>query len=82
MEASELLTREQFQELVFSRSHGKCVLCAKPAVDAHHILDRKLFEDGGYYLDNGAEVCGDCHLLCEYAIVGVDQVRQAAEITI
>lgn len=66
---------------MFSRSQGKCVLCAKPAVDAHHILDRKLFEDGGYYLDNGAAVCGDCHLLCEYTIVGVDQVRQAAEIT-
>lgn len=34
-----------------------CVFCKKPATEVHHILDRKLFDDGGYYENNGASVC-------------------------
>lgn len=76
-----LLSRDQFRERVFTRSSGACVLCCAPAVDANHILDRKLYPDGGYYLSNGAAVCGDCHLDCEYTRVSVGRVRQAAGIT-
>jgi len=75
-----LLTREAFKHAVFARSGGACVLCGQPAVDAHHILERKLFEDGGYYLDNGAAVCEQCHWQCETTEVSVEQVRQACAI--
>lgn len=75
-----LLTREQFKQCVFERSKGRCVACGQMAVDAHHIMERKLFEDGGYYLDNGAAVCNTCHLLCEYTTMSVEQVRQYAGI--
>jgi len=61
----ELLTREQFKLKVFSRDNITCVMCDKPAIDAHHIIDRKLFKDGGYYLDNGASLCEEHHLLAE-----------------
>ena len=60
-----LLTREEFRAGVFARDGGLCVLCGEPGVDAHHIMDRKLFPDGGYYLDNGATLCGECHLQAE-----------------
>jgi hypothetical protein len=76
-----LLTRQQFNERVFKRDKHKCVFCKKPAVDAHHILDRKLFLDGGYYLDNGASVCEDCHLRCEQCDLTVEEVRAACGIT-
>lgn len=61
-----LLSREDFKRLVFERHKGMCAVCAsQPAEDAHHILDRKLFADGGYYLDNGVAVCSACHWKCE-----------------
>lgn len=76
----KLLTREQFKEQVFARSGGKCVFCDKPAIDPHHILDRKLFPDGGYYLSNGAAVCEEHHLMCEYTLISVEEVREKAGI--
>lgn len=75
------LTREEFKKTVFARDKGKCVFCAAPAVDAHHILDRKLFADGGYHLDNGASVCGEHHLRCEDTSITVEEVRRACGIT-
>lgn len=75
-----LLTRLQFNEQVFKRDKHKCVFCEKPAVDAHHILDRKLWHDGGYYLDNGASVCEECHLKCEQCELSVEEVREACGI--
>lgn len=77
---SKPLSREKFSELVFSRDHHKCVFCGSPAQDAHHILERRLWDDGGYYLDNGVSVCGDCHLKCEMTIYSVEEVREKAGI--
>ena len=76
-----LLTRPEFSRLVLARKGGQCVACAKPAVDPHHILERKLFPDGGYYLDNGAGVCAECHLKCEFTTLSVEDVRVLAGIT-
>ena len=76
----KLLTREEFSRQVLGRSRGKCVFCSKPAVDAHHILERKLFKDGGYYLANGAAVCEEHHWQCELTQLSVEQVRAAAGI--
>ena len=76
-----LLSREAFNEQVFKRDRMKCIFCTLPAVDAHHILDRKLFADGGYYLNNGASVCADHHLLCELTLLSVEHVRVSAGIT-
>lgn len=76
-----LLTRDQFREGVFERDGYKCVFCGKPAQDAHHILERRLFHDGGYYLDNGASVCGEHHILCEQTVISVEEVREACGIT-
>lgn len=78
--AQVLLTRGTFREAVFARDGGKCVLCGEPAVDAHHIMERRLFDDGGYYLDNGASVCAVCHLDCERTDVTCEEVRRGAGI--
>ncbi len=73
-----LLTREAFADVTFARSKGKCVFCDREAVDAHHIMDRKLFPDGGYYSENGAAVCAQHHLDCEQRCISVEAVRKAA----
>ena len=84
----KLLTREQFKEAVFARDSHKCIFCGKTAaetpegkLDAHHILERRLWPDYGYYLDNGATVCEEHHLACEQTVISVDEVRDAAGIT-
>lgn len=76
-----LLTRDAFREGVFKRDRYTCVFCTKPAVDAHHILERRLWPDGGYYLDNGASVCEEHHILCEQTAISVEDVRIACGIT-
>lgn len=77
---NKLLSREDFKEKVFERDKGCCLFCEKAAVDAHHILDRKLWSDGGYYLDNGASVCEEHHIECEKTLISVEQVRSKAGI--
>lgn len=81
--AEKLLTRDAFREGVFARDGHKCVFCGATDVhlDAHHILERRLWADGGYYLSNGATVCETHHRLCESTDITVEQVREAAGIT-
>lgn len=80
MDGNKLLTREQFKVECFKRDKNKCVFCDKKAIDPHHILDRKLFTDGGYYLNNAASVCEEHHLECEYTKITLDEVYKAAGI--
>lgn len=75
-----LLTREEFARRVLARHGGHCAFCAEPAIDAHHILDRKLFANGGYFLANGAPVCERHHWDCETTTLSVEQVRAASGI--
>lgn len=76
----KLLSRDEFRESVFARDKHVCVVCGLPGQDAHHILERRLFSDGGYYLDNGATVCGEHHLACERTTLSVEDIRSAAGI--
>jgi len=77
----KLLTRGEFRDSVFRRDGSKCIFCEQPAADAHHILERRLWPDGGYYLENGASVCPQHHLECERTTISVEEVRHAAKIT-
>lgn len=69
-----LLTRDQFREMVFGRDRYACVICGEDGQDAHHIIERRLFPDGGYYLDNGATLCGSCHIKAEQTIISVREI--------
>ena len=75
-----LFSRNEFREKVFSRDNNMCVICKKPAQDAHHIIERRLFDDGGYYLDNGASLCGEHHIQAETTVLSCDEIRSAANI--
>lgn len=75
MDTRKLLTRTEFREQVFARDNHKCVFCDKPAVDAHHILERRLWSDSGYYIDNGCSVCQFHHLQCEMTLISVEDIR-------
>jgi hypothetical protein len=95
----KLFTRDEFRNAVFDRDGHRCVICGAglgdPQVadttklDAHHIIERRLWTDGGYYLDNGATLCsfnslqgrpGGCHIKAETTELSVEDIRIAAKI--
>lgn len=59
--------RPQFREQVFDRDNHECLVpwCENSADDAHHIIERELWADGGYIPDNGASVCNKHHQYAE-----------------
>jgi len=75
-----LLTREQFKSEVFKRDEFKCVICKKEAIDAHHIIDRSLWDNQGYYLNNGVSLCATHHLDAEKTLISCEELRTAANI--
>ncbi len=76
-----LLTRDEFRQQVFARDGGRCVICGAPGQDAHHLIERRLFDDGGYYLNNGATLCAACHVKAEMTVLTCEEIRIAAGIT-
>lgn len=77
---SKLLTRDEFREGVFARDRHTCVSCGQRGQDAHHVIERRLFPDGGYYLDNGVTLCGPCHITAEQTVLTCDVLRARAGI--
>ena len=80
----KLLTREEFKKLVFERDKRKCVICGEHAVDAHHIIERKLFKEefelGGYFFENGVSLCSECHINAENTDISCSELRDEAGI--
>jgi hypothetical protein len=56
-------------------------MCKGPAQDAHHIIERRLFDDEGYYLDNGASLCAAHHIEAEKTLLSCEAIREKAGIT-
>lgn len=83
-----LMTRDKFREAVFDRDGRCCVICGDGphngvAIDAHHIMERRLFPDGGYYLDNGVTLCDDGnrhHMDAEMTLLSPKELRSIAGI--
>lgn len=75
-----LLSRDDFRNGTFKRDGFQCVVCRAPAVDAHHIIERRLFkaahEKGGYFLDNGASLCEKHHIEAEQTTISCRTIRQ------
>jgi hypothetical protein len=76
--SAKLLTRDEFRTATLKRVGGRCCVsgCDQEAVDAHHIVERRLFPDGGYYADNGAPLCSGHHLEAERTTISPDDLRQ------
>lgn len=75
-----LLSRQDFTNAVMKRDGGRCLCCPAAATAAHHIIERLLFHDGGYYLDNGASLCDDHHMEAEMTLLEVERLRDLAGI--
>ncbi len=75
-----LLSRDDFRNSIFERDNGKCVICGNKGQDAHHIIERKLWNDEGYYLDNGALLCGIHHWEAEKTTLSCEEIREKSGI--
>lgn len=75
-----ILDRDTFRESVFKRDGFCCVMCKEPAIDAHHIVERRLFTNGGYFIENGASLCAKHHIEAEQTTLSCDEIRKAAGI--
>lgn len=66
-----LLSRRVFREKALDRDNETCIVpwCEAPADDVHHIIERKLWPDGGYYLSNAASVCNPHHRRAEENLI-------------
>jgi len=83
------MTRADFRQTCVERDGGKCLV---PACDetvttdpdgpgsTHHIIERKLWSNGGYIPDNGASVCNEHHRLAEDNIIPPQAFWRWAEI--
>jgi len=81
MSVMKLLSRDAFRVQTLDRNNGLCCVpdCGDKAVDAHHILNRNLFiedyEFGGYFFENGAQLCSKHHYDAELTLITVEQLR-------
>ncbi len=75
-----LLSRTDFRNSTFERDKFQCVACDLPAVDAHHIIERRLFkathQKGGYFLNNGSSLCEKHHIEAEQTTLSCQTIRQ------
>lgn len=81
---NKALNRDEFREAVFKRDGYKCIFCDKKEnLDAHHIIERRLFQDDsyGYYIDNGATVCEEHHIQCEMTTISCEEIRKKCNIS-
>jgi len=74
------MDRKHFNDSVMARDHNKCVVCGAASTAVHHIMERVLWDDGGYHTDNGVCLCDDHHLKAEQTLISCDELRELAGI--
>lgn len=80
------MNREEFRNSIFTRDNHRCVIChIGGTLDAHHILERRLWptegpEAFGYLMDNGVSLCPKHHLDAESTVLSCVELRRAAGI--
>lgn len=67
---------------MFERDGHRCIICGEPPADAHHIIERRLWPDGGYYIENGASLCARHHVEAEQTLLSCEAIRHAAGISV
>jgi len=85
-----LLEPSRFKAAVFARDGHSCTVCLATGVsvggdailDAHRILDGRLWDDGGYYQDNGVVLCDNCRLQADMTVLSCEELRKCAGIGI
>lgn len=81
MAIEKLLSREEFRTQCLARDGNKCVVCSSTNdLAVHHIIERRLFSNGGYYMENGATLCPECHIKAEETNLSCEEIRKAVGI--
>lgn len=84
------MSRADFREQCVNRDNGQCLIpwCQNDVIadpngpgEIHHIIERKLWSDGGYLPDNGVCVCNEHHQMAEQNEIPPQAFWQWAGIT-
>lgn len=67
-----LADQTRFVRAVLSRDNGVCVFCGALATDVHQIFASELWDDGGFFEDNGASVCSVHYRACRSTVISVE----------
>lgn len=67
MSNEKLLERHEFRQKALKRDNNTCIVpwCSEEADEVHHIIERSLWTDEGYYMGNAASVCNPHHKMAE-----------------
>lgn len=75
------LDRDAFRQRCLNRDGHKCVVCQEQSnLAVHHIIERRLFPDGGYYIENGSTLCQKHHIEAEQTVLSCDELRNLCNI--
>ncbi|MBB4866795.1 hypothetical protein HNP46_005702 [Pseudomonas nitritireducens] len=80
MKSPILLSEQQFVLNVRNRDKDRCVVCRAAADHAHHIMDTRLFDNGGHYLGNGVSLCDQHRQDAMTTLLNTQKLRDAAGI--
>lgn len=71
----------RFTAHVLARDGNKCVFCSSPAVSVHQLFAKELWDDGGFFAENGASVCQTHLHACRATEISVETVAAAIGIS-
>ncbi len=74
----ESSSETDFRKTVQARDSGLCVICGDAASTVQDIMDRRLWDDGGLYADNGASLCHFHAAECLATRIDLETLRVAA----
>lgn len=79
--SARLLTTEEFCRAVLERDGQRCVWCGASAdLESHRLLDGRLWEDGGSYLENGVTLCAAHRREADWTLLSPSDLRAKAGI--
>jgi 5-methylcytosine-specific restriction endonuclease McrA len=77
MSEAKKAIRERFRSQVMERDAYQCVVCgSREDLEVHHIVNRNLMANGGYYLTNGVTLCPQHHFEAEAGALTETQLKE------
>jgi RNA ligase len=75
-----IVSEGAFYREVMQRDGSRCVICGSIPEGVIHLMDLRLWDGDGEYVDNGVTLCAQHHLAAIITDIPLDDLRRAANI--